>query len=86
MDFRAYYLSLDRPGRERLAGALDTSLAYLSQLAHGHRAAGAKILLGIEEATAGAVTPRELPRTAPRDRRHRMPPLPPPDGDAEAAA
>jgi len=60
MDFRTYYLALSPRDKRRLAKALGTSVAYLSQLAHGHRRAGVRILTAIEPATGGRVRREEL--------------------------
>lgn len=60
MKFKAYYEHLDAAGKKALADKLDTSVPYLSQLAYGHRNAGASILLKIESATGGQVTPQEM--------------------------
>ncbi|MBI4695538.1 MAG: helix-turn-helix domain-containing protein [Gammaproteobacteria bacterium] len=43
-----------------MAEKLETSIAYLSQLAHGHRKPGARILARIESATGGQVTPADM--------------------------
>lgn len=60
MKFRDYYINLDADEKISLATRLRTSVSYLSQLAHGHRKAGAALLMQIETATDGAVLPREL--------------------------
>ena len=60
MNFKTYYSSLTTGEKINLSKRLDTSVAYLSQLANGHRKAGAKILLKIESATFGNITPQML--------------------------
>ena len=47
-------------GRRDLAQAIGSSEAYISQLAHGHRRAGAELAMLIEQATAGAVRCEDL--------------------------
>ena len=64
MNFKTYYRNLTASEKSALASRLDTSLAYLSQLAYGHRKAGAKFLLRIEKATGGKVTPTGLRQDA----------------------
>jgi DNA-binding transcriptional regulator YdaS (Cro superfamily) len=54
--FFDYYKSLSPDEKDKLAQRLKTSLGYLSQLAHGHRNPGGKILLSISSATGGVVT------------------------------
>ena len=60
MNFRDYFLRLSGAEKRRLAEKLNTSTAYLHHLSTGYRNAGAKFLLNIEDATNGAVTPREM--------------------------
>lgn len=60
MKYTDYYASLSAAEKRELAERLDTSVAYLSQLASGHRRAGASILLRIEAATDGQVSPQEM--------------------------
>lgn len=60
MKYADYYTALSPDGKRALARRLKTSVAYLSQLATGHRKAGLKYLLLISRATDGAVTPIEL--------------------------
>lgn len=59
MNLDDYWKSLDKEGKEAFAKRLLTSVGYLSQLANGHRKAGASILLNIEFASEGNVTPQE---------------------------
>lgn len=47
-------------GLKPLAGKVGTSSAYLSQIAHGHRACSEPLALAIERETAGAVTVADL--------------------------
>jgi len=60
MIFQDYWKNLDKTKRKSLADNFGTSVEYMGQLASGHRNAGAKFLLGIEEATQGEVTAKEL--------------------------
>lgn len=60
MNFSDYYVRLSAADKRDLATKLGTSVPYLSQIAHGHRMAGAPLLAQIESATVGAVTAREL--------------------------
>ena len=60
MKFTNYWNSLDKSEKEALANALDTSPAYLYQIASGRRNAGAKIIMGIESATKGKITPTDI--------------------------
>ena len=60
MDFKDYWAELPADDKKMLAERLDTSVAYLSQLAYGHRKAGARFLLQIESATDGIVKPSGL--------------------------
>jgi DNA-binding transcriptional regulator YdaS (Cro superfamily) len=60
MTFNDYYDSLDAEQKKAFAEALGTSVPYLYQLRGGNRNAGAGILLRIERATGGAVTPDEM--------------------------
>ena len=55
MKFDEYFNSLSPDEKSMLAIKLDTSKAYLYQLAQGHRNAGNKILKKIREATRGKV-------------------------------
>lgn len=71
MMFKDYFSSLSSDEKSSLASAMGTSVAYLSQIAHGHRKAGANLLLKIESATSGKVTPYDL-----------RPDLQPPNGKA----
>ncbi len=60
MKLKTYLSACTRQEKATLVEKLNTSLAYLSQLANGHRKAGASILLKIELATSGKVTPQDL--------------------------
>lgn len=60
MKFKKYYLSLSANEKAELAKGLNTSVVYLSQLAHGHRNPGVKKLLSIEKASKGNVTMQEF--------------------------
>lgn len=60
MNLKQYYDSLNKEGKQEFANRLNTSVAYLSQLANGHRNAGTPILLRIDKASEGNVSPQEL--------------------------
>lgn len=60
MNLKSYLKTLDEKGVKTLADALQTTPAYLQQLAYGHRKAGAPILLRIEVATNNLVSQQEL--------------------------
>jgi DNA-binding transcriptional regulator YdaS (Cro superfamily) len=60
MDFETYYTSLSPEAKRDLAEKLGITVAYLRQIAHGHRRAGARVIARIAEATQGAVTPADL--------------------------
>lgn len=47
-------------GLKQLADRIGTSAAYLSQIAHGHRACSEPVALAIERETGGAVTVADL--------------------------
>lgn len=49
-EFKKYYLSLSSDERERLAAEGKTSVAYLRQIAYGHRKAGAGLMYQFMEA------------------------------------
>lgn len=44
MDFNPFWRSLSSEEKASLARAANTSVAYLSQIAHGHRKAGADVI------------------------------------------
>jgi DNA-binding transcriptional regulator YdaS (Cro superfamily) len=60
MKFKTYFTNLSADGKKELAKSLGTSAPYLSQVAHGHRNAGAGILLRIEKATNGRIKPHDM--------------------------
>lgn len=60
MHIRDHYQTLDAEQRAKLATALQTSPAYLMQLAYGHRRPSLQLAIAIERETAGQVTAREL--------------------------
>lgn len=47
MTFNRYYRQLSPEGKKRLATRVNTSVAYLSHLAHGHRSPGGELVLRI---------------------------------------
>lgn len=52
----AHYMRIARPReRERLARDCGTTVGYLYQIAGGHRRAGVRLALRLEQATGGAV-------------------------------
>ena len=60
MKLRKYLNDAPRGERSRLAEAVQTSPAYLSQIASGWRLAGAELSARIERETAGWVRAEEL--------------------------
>lgn len=60
MNLKDFLRTLAPDEREAFAEAANTSVAYLYQLAGGHRDASAKMAVKIEKASQGAVTRREL--------------------------
>lgn len=58
--FTKYWQKLKPENKQVLADDLSTSVAYLSQIANGHRNAGASILLTIESATSGEIKPEDI--------------------------
>jgi len=60
MDMRSYLLGVSPEKREEVAKEADTSVAYLFQLAGGHRKASPDLARSIQSATNGAVTKEEL--------------------------
>lgn len=60
MTWPTYYETLTAEQRAHLAAAANTSVPYLSQLAHSHRRASIRMARAIEAATNGAVTLRDL--------------------------
>ena len=60
MHIKIYLDELNTEEKKRFASDCGTSLAYLSQLANGHRRAGIKSMAAIEKASKGQVTSRDL--------------------------
>lgn len=60
MKLKKYLSTLNDDQKRQLATKLKTSVAYLYQLAGGHRKAGLKIMMLIEPSTDGAVTQGDL--------------------------
>jgi DNA-binding transcriptional regulator YdaS (Cro superfamily) len=60
MKLQAYIETLGPTERERFAAKLDTSWAYVTQLASGFRRPGAKVAVAIEKHTKGAVPVESL--------------------------
>jgi DNA-binding transcriptional regulator YdaS (Cro superfamily) len=60
MNLRSYLQSLPPTERKRLALRAKTTVAYLYQVAGGHRAVGPKLALAIEQVSGGCVTRHEL--------------------------
>jgi len=56
MDMKTYLKNLTREEKVSLAEKANTSVAYLSQLANGHRKAGLKTVIALENASDGALT------------------------------
>lgn len=60
MNLKMHMSSLERGGATSLAKALGVSVSYLSQMASGAAAISPARCVAIEQATAGAVTRRDL--------------------------
>ena len=60
MDMKKYFTELSPEAKKSLALAVDTSVAYLSPIANGHRSAGIPMAKLIEEKSGGIVTKEEL--------------------------
>lgn len=60
MEMRDYYSGLKPEQKENLAKKVRTSVAYLGQIASGHRKAGLDLALRIQYATDQQVTVEEL--------------------------
>jgi len=60
MNLKTYLATLTDSDKQSLAVKLKTSVAYLQQLAGGHRQAGLKIVSLIHGATEGNVTQNDL--------------------------
>jgi DNA-binding transcriptional regulator YdaS (Cro superfamily) len=55
MDFKTYWLGLSAEAKRAMALTCETSVAYLSQVAHGHRKASPGLAKTIERETGGTV-------------------------------
>lgn len=60
MNLKKYLSTLERGGASRLAEALGVSGSFLSQMASGDAAISPARCVAIEQATAGAVTRKDL--------------------------
>ncbi|MEJ3576539.1 MULTISPECIES: YdaS family helix-turn-helix protein [Pseudomonas] len=60
MNLRSYIKTLDKPTFEYFAGACETTVGQLRQVAYDNRRASAKLAINIERETCGAVTCEEL--------------------------
>ena len=60
MNIKKYMDSLNPAEKQQFAKDCGTSVAYLSQLAHGHRKAGARAIAAIEAASGSVVTHQDL--------------------------
>lgn len=60
MNLKFYLSSLSAAQRKALASGCKTSVAYLSQIAHGHRKCSVPLAIAIERSTDGAVPVEEL--------------------------
>jgi DNA-binding transcriptional regulator YdaS (Cro superfamily) len=67
MNFKTYWTSLDGAAKRSLAHSLNTSLAFLSQIAHGHRRCREALAIAIERESAGVVTVEEMRPDVPWD-------------------
>jgi len=60
LPFTAYWIELSPAGKRALSAKLNTSVSYMSQIAHGYRRAGASIIMEIADATNGVIRPRDI--------------------------
>ncbi|MEW8178589.1 MAG: YdaS family helix-turn-helix protein [Candidatus Thiodiazotropha endolucinida] len=60
MDIKAFIEPMSADEKAAFAERAKTSVAYLSQLANGHRKAGLKTVHAIEQASNGSVTGHDL--------------------------
>lgn len=60
MDMRQYLDTYGKDAVETLAGRAESSYAYLSQIAYGHRSPSPKLAKKLEELTDGKLTRYEL--------------------------
>lgn len=60
MNLKKYITSMSGDELEKFAGKAGTSVAYIRQLASGHRKAGLKSISGIVAASNGNVTANDL--------------------------
>lgn len=60
MKLSDYLRKLTPAARETFAKRSETKVAYLYQVAGGHRSCGPKLAVRIEQASRGAVTKQEL--------------------------
>lgn len=60
MDLQTYINSLSQDELQNFAERADTSVAYIKQLATGHRKAGAKSIFNLISASGGILTPESL--------------------------
>ncbi|HBP47520.1 YdaS family helix-turn-helix protein [Pseudomonas sp.] len=60
MSLYSYIKTLDKPTFDYFAGACQTSVGQIRQVAYGNRRASAKLAINIERETCGVVTCEEL--------------------------
>jgi DNA-binding transcriptional regulator YdaS (Cro superfamily) len=60
MNLQNYINSLSLEELQEFADRADTSVAYIKQLATGHRKAGAKSIFNLIAASGGVLTPESL--------------------------
>jgi transcriptional regulator with XRE-family HTH domain len=69
MNLHTYMRGLSVPERQKLARDCGTSVGYLAQLAYGYSMPSMSLAARIEDVTAGGVTRRDWPSSAPLKRR-----------------
>lgn len=60
MDMRTFLKTTSKTERERVAKEVETTVAYLFQLAGGHREPSVKLAMRLEKASGGLLSRRDL--------------------------
>lgn len=60
MDMRTFLKTTSKTERERVAKEAETTVAYLFQLAGGHREPSVKLAMRLEKASGGLLSRRDL--------------------------
>lgn len=60
MDMRTFLKTTSKTERERVAKEVETTVAYLFQLAGGHRKPSVKLAMRLEKASGGLLSRRDL--------------------------